>query len=803
MGKYTVIVAEKPSVAKGIAKLVGATKAVTQKANGYLEGNGYRVTWAFGHLVGLKNPEAVGLGGNILPIVPERWETDIIQLPTKSGGDMNATIAKQMKILDELFASAGSIIEATDAGREGELIFRYIYEYLGHNTPFSRLWISSLTDEAIRKGMNELRPGSEFDALSDAAHSRSEADWLLGYNASRALTLMSGSKTKLSLGRVQTPVLCMICNRFDANKNFVPTPFWQVQALVHKEMDNFQVVSIIKYQSEAAAKEAAERARASMRMRVTKLEKKQVTSKPPLLYDLTALQRAANSKLGLTADQTLKIAQELYEKKYLTYPRTGSRYISEDVYHTIPSLLQKIQGYARFSEAAAERQGKKLCRRSVDDTKVTDHHALLPTTNIPKDLEGNLKSIWEMVCARTIEAFGEDSLSERTSVEFDCGGTGFKATGSIVTKAGWKSVLGVNEAEEETKKNTDENGNEDAPAGKLPPLNEGEVLPAGKIETVRKTDQPLPIYTDGSLLAEMETCGKRIEDEELRESMKDVGLGTPATRAQHIERLIQIEYIVRKGKKLIPTDKGTAVWKMVRHLKIADVRTSAEWERDLGLVEQGKKSKKEFDRGILQFTLEVIEDIRKNVTPMEGVSGSAEPQRTCPICGRPMRNMKFSVTCNAENGGCGFKISREIAGKKLPATAIEALAQGKRTAVLKGFKSKSGSSFDASLEVDRENHKVAFYRDRGPVLTGRACPVCQKALTDDPWKLSCECGFKLYKTQGEVKLTTEQLDTLLGGGAVALFGMKGKNGKKYNARISLNLENGQVEREFINDKKKK
>lgn len=797
-----VIIAEKPSVAAGIAKLVGATTAHREKATGYLEGGGYQVTWAFGHLVKLQSPEEMGFAGDVLPIMPGEWKTKII-----TGGDkeMERAVEKQMKNINALFDRASEIIVATDAGREGELIFRYIYEYTGCTTPFSRLWISSMEESAIRDGMRSLLPASRMNALSDAAHSRSEADWLIGFNASRALRVATGYKGAISLGRVQTPVLGMICERYEANINFVPTPFWQVTAIVHKDMDNFQVVSSLKYTSEQAAKDALAMALASKRMKVNALEKKQVESKTPLLYDLTALQRAANTKLGLTAEQTLNICQSLYLKKYLTYPRTGSRYITEDVYRSIPSLIKKVGSeYPRFADAAAEREGKKLPRRCVNPSKVTDHHALLPTHNIPKDLQGDEKTVWEMVAGRMLESFGENALSERTSAEFDCGGVTFKAGSTVITKPGWKSVFGVNEEEEQKRKNDgQDDDDDDTPNVKLPPLREGEVLPAGKFETVQKTDKPLPIYNDNSLLGEMETCGKRIEDEELRESLKEVGLGTPATRAETIELLIRRHYVERKGKKLIPTELGQRIYSMVRGLKIADVKTSGEMERDLGLVEQGKMPKETFDRAIRQFVEDVIEEIRRNCSSLEGVSITTEPARSCPFCGKPMVNGPYSVYCSEESGGCGFKINREIAKKKIPPSAIDALCKGKPTAELKGFMSKSGKAFSARLALDRENRKVAFDLSRhetpkGPELKGLICPCCGREMEDTPWKLTCGCGFILYKTLGDVPLEEEKIRALLSGESVTVKNMRSKTGKKYSAKVKVNTASKKLDYDFIN-----
>lgn len=796
---YILIIAEKPSVASSIAKVVGAGTPHREKANGYHEGNGYRVTWAFGHLVGLDSPEQMGYTSGELPMLPETWKTHILCGGTPSSRELDTIVSRQMKLLEGLFEGASRIVVATDAGREGELIFRYIYEYLGCRTPFDRLWISSLTDEAIRKGMASLEDGHRYDALSEAAHARSEADWILGFNASRALKQATGFRGVLSLGRVQTPVLKMICDRFEANRNFVPTPFWQIGASVHKDMTDFDVLSEKHYASEADAKADAGKVSASKRMKVTKVEKKQIATKPPLLFDLTALQRAANTRYGLTAEQTLKAAQSLYEKKYMSYPRTGSRYIPEDVFKTIPALIGKVGGYDFFARAAGELRGKKLCRKSVDDTKVTDHHALLPTENIPAGLSGDEKHIWELVAGRLLEAFGEDSLSDRTSVAMDCAGVLFKASGSVLVKAGWKGVFGAEAASDEKPR---KEGEEDAPDGPLPELREGETLPAGKVEVLRKTDKPLPVYTDASLLGDMETCGKKIEDEELREAMKDVGLGTPATRAAVIETLIKRNYVTRNAKKLVPTELGLQIWKIVRDRKIADVATTGEWERDLGLIEKGELRKDRFDKGIRDYTLEVIEDLRRNCGQLDGVSPTGEPVHECPCCGRRMKNMKFSISCPADEGGCGFRLSREVAGKKLPQQAVSDILTKGRSTLIKGFISKAGKKFDARLAVNKEKKSVDFVFDERPAAAdtkGLTCPCCGQPLEDTGWKLGCGCGFTLNKSHGGVALSADQLAALCQGKGVPLKGMKSKAGKTYSATLRVNREEKKIEYHF--DKK--
>ncbi len=791
---YKLIIAEKPSVAASIAKVVGAGTAHRDKAVGYLEGNGYHVTWAFGHLVTLKRPEEIGFTGTQLPIFPEKWETKYVESKDAS---YNAMVKKQMEVIRTQFTGCDEIIVATDAGREGELIFRYIYEHIGCNKPFRRLWISSLTDQAIREGMAALIPGSQMEALSSAAHARSETDYLVGFNASRALRLATAFKGNLSLGRVQTPVLVMVCDRFAANKNFVPTPFWQIQATLTKGGTGFKVLTKRHYDKEEDAKADGRTVCAQGEMRVISVEKKEVVTKPPLLYDLTSLQRAANTKYGMTADRTLKTAQSLYEKKFLSYPRTGSRYIPEDVFKTIPGLIGKIGTYGGFGPYAQSLTGRKLCRKSVDNAKITDHHALLPTDNIPSGLEGDEKKIWEMVAGRTLEAFGEDSRADRTTAEFDAAGVRFTATGSVVTYPGWKAVFGdTAPAETKEDKGDGKDGKEEEENVSMPELREGEHLPSKDVSVVRKTDKPLPVYTDASLLGEMETCGKKIEDEELREAMKDVGLGTPATRAAVIETLIARGYIERQGKKLIPTGLGDAVADFVRGRKIADVQTTGIMERDLSEIEQGKTGRGPFDAKTRDYVLEIIEDIRKNCKPIDGASLSSEPVRTCPLCGKPMKNMKFSVNCDAEAGGCGFKINREVAGKKLPSSAIDALAAGKETAMLKGFRKKDGKTFDCRLGIDRERKQLKFVFHETPAVQNATCPCCGKAMTDDKWKLSCGCGLMIYKTQGGVGLNETTISALLQRKKVLVKGMTSKDGKKYDAYLYVDTQERKIARSF-------
>jgi DNA topoisomerase-3 len=554
-----VIIAEKPSVAQSIAAIVGATS----KKDGYMEGNGYAVTWAFGHLVGLAMPEQYGITGykrENLPILPA--EFILIPRQIKEGKEYknDPGVMKQLKIIKELFSKSDGIVVATDAGREGELIHRYIYHYIygeaGKGKPCERLWISSLTDKAIKEGFRNLKPGSDYDNLYLSAKARSQADWVVGINASQALSIAAG-RGAWSLGRVQTPTLAMICSRYLENKDFTPQTYFRLKVHTAKNAAAFSVLSVDKYDTRTAADETLHRIRTAGTIRVMGVERKEVNQEPPLLYDLTTLQKEANSKHGFSADKTLNIAQTLYEAKKISYPRTGSRYISADVMDDIPQLIATLKNHPRFGTYAAGMENAVLNIRSVDDKKVTDHHALIITEDSAKDLSGDDKIIYDMVAGRMLEAFSKQCTKENTAVSLDAGGVHFAAKGSVTLLPGWRAVF--NAADEEAE------GHEDLTT--LPPLAEGDILPIRDTEVLEKQTKPKPLHTESSLLSAMESAGRECKNEEEREAMKEGGIGTPATRAAIIETLFAREYIVREKKSLVPTNKGLIVYSAVKDKK--------------------------------------------------------------------------------------------------------------------------------------------------------------------------------------------------------------------------------------------
>jgi len=681
------IIAEKPSVAREIAQIVGATK----RESGYLSGNGYNVTWAFGHLVTPALPDGYGIKGfhrDNLPILPSVFSLVPRQVKTDKGYKADNDVLAQIKVIAQLFRESERIIVATDAGREGELIFRYLYEYIGCATPFDRLWINSLTDKAIRDGLENLKSGNKYDNLYYAAKARSEADWLVGINATQAITIAAGRGT-YSLGRVQTPTLAMICSRYWENKQFASEAFWQL----HVSTDGKGKDELLKFTSEdkwkdkQLAEDFYQAIRNSGTITVTKVERKETTQEPPLLYDLTTLQKEANTKHGFSADKTLSIAQKLYEAKLITYPRTGSRYIPEDVFAEIPALLLTLKGSSTWG-SYVNRIGEPT-RRSVDDTKITDHHALLITGVKANNLSADDAVIYHMIIGRMLEAFSEKCVKDVTTVSAVCSGVAFTLKGFVVKQKGWRAIYG--EESEETV---------------LPEWVEGAVLPVKACSLTEGKTKPKPLHTEASLLAAMETAGKETEDEELRQTLKTCGIGTPATRASIIETLFQREYMVRQKKALVPTEKGLALYSVVKDMRIADVEMTGEWELSLTRIESGEMQAETFRKGIEAYTSQITSEL----LTCDKLFTHKETECLCPKC--QTGTMQFFgkvVRCN--NPSCVFPVFRQIAGKTMTdQDLLELLTTGK-TGIIKGFNSKQGKAFNAVVAFDEEFHTKFIFPD--------------------------------------------------------------------------------------------
>ena len=685
------ILAEKPSVAREIARIVGAMK----KEEGYFTGNGYHVTWALGHLVQLALPDGYGIRGfrrDSLPVIPERFELVPRQVKTDKGYKADAAAVKQIKVITKLWNESDSIIVATDCAREGELIFRYLYAYTGCTLPFQRLWISSLTDAAIRKGLKELKDGHEYDNLYQAAKARSEADWLVGINGTQALTVAAGRGT-YSVGRVQTPTLAMVCKRFWENKRFTPEPVHQlhftVPSVSASEVVKFASVEKWKDKEEAAA--LYNKVKAQMAATVVKTEKKEKVENPPLLYDLTTLQKEANTKHGFTAEQTLDLVQKLYEAKLVTYPRTSSRYIPEDVFAEVPLLFDRLAGHSSFAEKIADMG--ELNRRSVDASKVTDHHALLVTPNRPLALYKNEQLIYDMIVGRMIEAFSPECVKDTTTVRAECEGVAFETKGCIVRKAGWRSVYG-----------------EDREDTVLPDWKEGDTLSMNGCTMSSGMTRPKPLHTESTLLAAMETAGREgMEDEEARQALKDCGIGTPATRAAIIETLLRREYMVRVKKSLMPTEKGLALYSIVKGMDIADVEMTGRWESELAEIEKGRTPHEAFLHDIEGYTRKITTEL----LACDKIFGHKASGCACPKCGTGTMQF-YGKVVRCDNPDCALPVFRQIAGRTLTDTEMTDLLAKGRTGVLSGFKSKQGKPFSAAVAFDADfNTKFIFPEAKG------------------------------------------------------------------------------------------
>ncbi|AWX08533.1 type IA DNA topoisomerase [Prevotella intermedia] len=679
----TCIIAEKPSVARDIARIVGATV----KQDGYLEGNGYLITWAMGHLITLAMPDTYGFSAykaEDLPIRPNPFQLIVRQIRKNKEYVSDPAALKQLKVIRSCFDKADRIIVATDAGREGELIFRYIYQYLDCKKPFERLWISSLTDKAIREGLSNLMPGSCYDNLYHSAKVRSEADWLVGINASRALSI--ARRGGYSLGRVQTPTLAMVCRRYIENRDFSSVSYWKLSVLTEKEGLSIKAVSCKDYENEALAQTTLAALRSQSRLTVESVTRKVGGTPPPLLYDLTALQKDANKRHGFSADKTLSIAQSLYEKKITTYPRTGSRYISEDVFEEVPALLRKID----------KALSNPLNRHSVDNAKVTDHHAIIPTGETPSGLSVDEATIYQMIVTRFLEAFSPDSEEERMQVKFTDGTNTFTWKACRQISLGWKAVQKVKEVEAEKKEDSDEQI-----LSSLPTLTEGEILPLVNAEITEHKTKPKSLYTEATLLSAMENAGKEVKDAESKKAMAECGIGTPATRANIIETLILRDYIRREKKAIIPTEKGLTVYEIVKDKKIANAEMTGAWELALAAIEAGKMPADKFSQGINSYVGTICEELLSLSSDQKSY-----PAYRCPKCGQQSVGIYAKVAkCRHET--CGFHVFREVCGILLSEDNIRDLISSGRTPILKGLTSKAGKKFNARL-VLKDDYTTTF-----------------------------------------------------------------------------------------------
>ncbi|WP_412468697.1 DNA topoisomerase [Pedobacter sp. KLB.chiD] len=681
------IIAEKPSVAKDIAFYVGAL----EKKDGYMQGNGYYVTWAYGHLIANAMPNDYGLNSftkEVLPIIPNKFLLTVRKVKGKNGYTEDQTAVAQLKKINELFKNSESLIVATDAGREGELIFRYIYEYLKSDKPFQRLWLSSLTEKAIKIGFDNLRDGKDYDLLYYAALSRSRADWLVGINSTQALSIAAGNGL-YSLGRVQTPTLAIICKRYLENKNYTIKKFWQIELSHQYGGMTFKSLSSLKWDDEGLANDAQRAIGRANSATVASVTTKTITELPPLLFDLTGLQKEANQKLNLSADETLNVAQGLYEKKFITYPRTGSKHIPEDMWPEIPKLLRALKQRQSCKLLTQEIHFGRLNKRIVNDLRVTDHHGLLPTEKIPSALNAVENAIYDMIAFRLLEAVSGNCTKELSTVLLEVFHYHFFAKGTIIIEAGWRSVKGnfSNENDDDIQD--------------LPNLQEGNVVKIDKVTLLAKNTKPPVLYTEASLLAAMEHAGRDVDDAEGRHALENLGIGTPATRSLIIETLFDRNYIKRDKKSLIPTAKGLQVYNAVKNYRISDVSLTAEWELMMKKIEIGQADALQFQKNVKDFTRNITAELLSTNIPDQNTF-----IQTCPRCKSQALVLREKlIKCPDED--CNWVQFRNVCGVEISIADLENLVKNGRTSLLKGLKSRSGKLFDACIVLD-SNYKTFF-----------------------------------------------------------------------------------------------
>lgn len=692
------IVAEKPSVARDLAKVLKATK----RGDGFISGNGVIVTWAVGHLIGIAAPDqqraswAGRWSLGTLPMLPEKLTLAVLD-KTKD----QFAIIKRLMLSDQV----SEVVEATDAGREGELIFRRLYQVAGCKKPIHRLWLSSLTDEAINKAFRDIKPGSHYDALAASAQARAEADWLVGMNCTRALSCKANDL--LSVGRVQTPVLAMLAQRRQDIEDFKPTPYWVLEAMLNAEGAIFKALwhkapelKEIRLPEESLAQAILAKCQ-GQQAQVASLEQKAGSRKPPLLYDLTSLQREANSKFGFSAQETLGLAQALYEQhKAITYPRTDSQHISADVYRELGGHLRAIAGhYQDLAPKVQSRLAGSSKFACVNDKKVTDHHAIIPTTKAVNlsHLKPQERQLYDLVCRRFLAAFLPEARFLATTAWVAIADEKFKAQGKIYKDQGWLAAepWRIKEGKE---------GDEEE--GALPHLAKGQLLLVDQLDSIRRQTKAPSHYTDASLLRAMELAGQQVEDEDLADALKERGLGTPATRAATIETVIKRGYADRQKKAIVATDKGLETYMAIKALLPATTspKLTGEWERKLRLIERGEATYQSFMRAIRDMVAQAVAAVKAGTLEYQGsarpLAAGKESLGKCPLCGGDVVETPKAFGCaNWRYKGCKFVIWKEAYGGKVTAAVAAQLLTNGQTAERLPFVSKAGRPYEAHLRL--------------------------------------------------------------------------------------------------------
>lgn len=749
-----VCIAEKPSVAREIASVLGANA----RHDGYYEGNGYAVTYTFGHLCTLKEPNDYkphwkSWDLNNLPMLPEKFETKVVQ---------NPGIEKQFKIIKKLFDKAELVINCGDAGQEGELIQRWVMNEANYKGEVQRLWISSLMTEAIKEGFENLKPSAYYDNLFYAGFSRAIGDWLLGMNATRLYTVKHGGyKQVLSIGRVQTPTLAMVAERFKEIKNFKPQPYWELQTLYRETLFTYEEGRFLNKED---GQHLANKVKES-EFEIVSIDKKNGNEFAPKLFDLTGLQVYCNIKFGLSEEETLKIAQSLYEQKVVTYPRVDTTFLPSDIYPKVPGILQKLTKYAKLTQPVLEKKIKKS-PKVFNDKKVTDHHAIIPT-GIESNLPYNQQQVYDIIVKRFIAVFYDDCLVATTTVIGKAADVLFKTTGKEILKKGFRVVFENPNAKE---KETDI----------LPAFVVGEKGPHEPLFLEKETKPPNQ-FTEATLLRAMETAGKQVDDEDLRELMKENGIGRPSTRANIIETLFKRQYIVRNKKQVLPTPTGIQLIETIQNELIKSAELTGSWEKQLKDIEKGTFTAGAFIKNMKQMVEALVNEVRSetrqaNISHVGNVKKEplkAEKKKAagilaeaCPKCKKGnLIKGKSAYGCSEYKTGCDFVLPYTFSGKKISESQYLRLVQKGSTVNLKDFKTDEGAvegliRFEENFKLRLEPKKNFPKVKPDSTLDALACPKCKKG-TILKGKTAYGCGN--YKLGCDFKVSFDDVRAKLKG----------------------------------------
>ncbi|AKQ45900.1 DNA topoisomerase III [Rufibacter radiotolerans] len=812
-------IAEKPSVAREIAHVIGAKT----KRDGYFEGNGYQVTWTFGHFCQLCEPDDYNPNWKRwylpdLPLLPERFDIKLIG---------NKGVEQQFKIIQKLLDEADEVINCGDAGQEGEVIQRWVLHQAKYRKPFKRLWISSLTEDAIRQGFQHLREGKEFDQLYQAGKSRAIGDWLLGINATRLFTMKyAQGRQLLSLGRVQTPTLAMIVHRHLEIMNFKSEPFWELKT-VYRDV-TFSSTSG-RFKDEAKAMAILEQIKPS-EFEVKDVETKKGTESSPRLFDLTSLQIECNNKFGLSADETLKTVQSLYEKKVVSYPRVDTTFLPDDQYPKIPGILSGLHNYQHLTQ---ELLGKKI-RKSAkvfNNNKVTDHHAIIPTGSDARGLYGTEAKVFDVIAKRFIAAFYPDCIVSNTVVNGEAAQHAFRAKGKQILDPGWRVVYGPEEPLSATPKpaakpTAEGEEKEEEVLAVLPHFEAGERGPHEPL-LERKATSPPKDYTEATLLRSMETAGKQVEDDELKEALKENGIGRPSTRAAIIETLFKRNYIRKEKKKILPTQTGIDLIQVIRNPTLKSAEMTGQWEKKLRQIEAGEFASEEFLHELKQLVWEMVQEVKQDtnrvtIQPTEAAAKPAEKEPAkkaekpkkeiknepasadgalgnCPACGTG-KILKGSQAygCARFREGCQFRLPMSFKGKPLTEKQVQALLKKGKTSVVKGLVDEAtGEKFDGALALSATHElqaEKAEAKEKKPVVL--ICPKCsQGQMLKGKTAYGCSrfregCQFMVpFEIHGKALSETNIQALILKGKTPKIKGFTSpKTGNKFEAALKLNEE---------------